>query len=77
MPLAEWFLKYYNSDVTGVGKAPLRKRFSKFRHSRIAPRLKRFRESRAAEKKLAGAKKIQDIEGIKPDTQYRLMGVKK
>ena len=76
MVLAEWFSKHYNSDVTGVGKAPLRKRFSKFRHSRIAPRLKRFRESRAEEKKLAGVKKIQDTEGIKPDTPVRLMGIK-
>ena len=77
MALANWFWKHYNNDVTGVGKAPLRKRFSKFRQSRITPRLKRFRESRIKEKKLAGAKKLQDKEGIKPDTQFRLMGIKK
>ena len=62
MALAEWFQKHYNSDVTGVGKAPLRKRFSKYRQSRIKRK-----------HSLLGAKKLQDIEGIKPSTQYRIM----
>ena len=35
MPLAPHFWKHFNGDVTGVGKSPLRKRFSKFRQSRI------------------------------------------
>ena len=35
MPLASHFWKHFNGDVTGVGKSPLRKRFSKFRQSRI------------------------------------------
>ena len=61
MVLAEWFQKHYNSDVTGVGKAPLRKRFSKFRQTRIK------------ERTFAGVKKVQDIEGIKPDTKYYIM----
>ena len=73
MALAEWFLKHYNNDVTGVGKMPLRKRFSKFRQSRISPRLKKFRESRADEKKLAGAKKMQDVIGIEPPTRQYIM----
>lgn len=80
MALSGWFLKHYNSDVTGVGKAPLRKRFSKFRESRINSRLKRFRDTRfhgtrAREKSFAGVKKKQDVEGIKPDSKYYQMGV--
>lgn len=65
MPLALHFWKRFNGDVTGVGKAPFRKRFSKFRQARI----KRTRSFR-------GAKKIQDKEGIKPDTGTHLMSLR-
>ena len=50
MPLAEWFLKHYNGDVTGVGKAPLRKRFSKYRQSRIK-RKRSFMAAKIIQKK--------------------------
>ena len=73
MALAEWFWKHYNGDVTGVGKAPLRKRFSKFRQSRISSKLKRFRDTRADEKKLAGPKKIQDVEEKTPGKRSYIM----
>lgn len=34
MSLASHFLKRFNGDITGVGKAPFRKRFSKYRQAR-------------------------------------------
>lgn len=64
MALAEWFWKHYNSDVTGVGRSPLRKRFPRYRCARLMRK-----------QKFKGAKKIQDVEGVKPDTRYHLMGV--
>lgn len=73
MALAAWFWKHYHNDVTGVGKSPLRKRFSKFRQSRIRSRLQKFRDTRAGERTRAGTKKIQDVEGIQPDTPVHLM----
>ena len=76
MVLAFHFWKRINGDVTGVGKAPLRKRFSKFRQSRINPRLKRFRAGREAERKNAGGKKLQDVTGITPTTKGYLMAVR-
>ena len=69
MSLASHFWKHINGDVTGVGKAPLRKRFSKYRQSRI----KRKRG-------FLGAKRIQDrtlvsvSEKEKAAIPVRLMG---
>lgn len=65
MGLGEHFWKRFNGDVTGVGKAPFRKRFSKFRQARIARK-----------KSFQGVKKIQDRVGIKPDTGTHLMSAR-
>lgn len=65
MALAEWFWKHYNNDVTGVGKRPLR--------THIGSKLKKFRDTRAGEKKLAGVKKRQDVVGIEPNTRTIIM----
>lgn len=73
MALAAWFWKRYNGDVTGVGKTPLRKRFSKFRQTQIGSRLQKFRDTRAGERTRAGAKKMQDYTGIEADTPVHLM----
>ena len=63
MALAEWFWKHYNSGVTKrLGRAPLRKRFLRYRRSRLARK-----------EGFEGAKKIQDVEGIKPDTTVIVM----
>ena len=62
MPLATWFLKHYNSDITGVGRTPLRKRFFRYRSARLMRK-----------KGFEGAKKIQDVEGVKPDTRSHMM----
>lgn len=66
----QFWKRLHGGDVTGVGKSPLRRHISQFK-------LKKFRDTRAAEKSRAGAKKTQDIEGINPDTHVRLMPMKK
>lgn len=73
MMLASWFWKRYNGDLPTSGKSPFRQRISKFRQTRIESRTKRFRDTRAEEKTRAGAKKIQDVEGIQSYTPVRLM----
>ena len=65
MAFAEWFWKHYNSDVTGVGRSRLRKRFARYRRTRLMRK-----------KGFEGAKKIQDVEGIKPDTSMTVMAPK-
>lgn len=73
MGLAGWFWKRYNGDLPTGGKSPFRKRISKFRHAGIESRTKRFQDTRASERVRAGAKKMQDVEGIQSDTPVRLM----
>lgn len=62
MALKQWFWKHYNSDVTGVGGLPLRRRFSRYRQRRLARK-----------QGFEGMKKMQDVEGVGPGTGTHIM----
>lgn len=71
MALAGWFEKHYNSDVTGVGKAPLRKRIWEYRQIR-AKRKRGFLGAQRIQKKTFASATEQE----RAASPVRLMMVK-